>query len=87
MFLQTDQFLIYGKYKGKPTGKLTITGFQRNGNFKQGIRVDNGKLSKQNEALKYLWARKKIERLIDYKRNFGEDVKQQVIDLGLEHII
>jgi Ca-activated chloride channel family protein len=77
--------LIYGKYRGKPTGNLTISGFLGNGKFKQVLRVDNGKLSKKNEALKYLWARKKIARLIDYKRNFGEDVKQQVIDLGLKY--
>ena len=77
--------LIYGKYKGKPIGNLTITGIQGNGKFKQEIRVGNGKLSEQNEAIKYLWARKKIERLIDYKRNFGEDVKQQVIELGLNY--
>ena len=77
--------LIYGKYKGKSIGNLTITGIQGNGKFKQEIRVGNGKLSEQNEAIKYLWARKKIERLIDYKRNFGEDVKQQVIELGLNY--
>ena len=77
--------LIYGKYKGKPTGSLHISGYQGNGKFNQTIRVQNGKLSTQNEALKYLWARKKIERLIDYKRNFGSDIKQQVIDLGLRY--
>jgi Ca-activated chloride channel family protein len=77
--------LVYGKYKGKPKGSIQISGFQGKGNFNQTIRVHNGKLSKKNEALKYLWARKKIERLIDYKRNFGDDVKQQVIDLGLTY--
>ena len=77
--------LIYGKYKGKPKGNITISGIQGNGNFNQKIRVSDGKISKQNEALKYLWARKRIERLIDYKRNFGEDVKQQVINLALNY--
>ena len=77
--------LIYGKYKGKPTGRIQISGFQGNGKFNQTIRVQNGKLSRYNEALKYLWARKKIARLIDYKRNFGSDIKQQVIDLGLRY--
>lgn len=77
--------LIYGKYKGKPTGSLQISGYQGNGKFNRTIRVQNGKLSKHNEALKYLWARKKIARLIDYKRNFGSDIKQQVIGLGLRY--
>jgi len=77
--------LIYGKYKGRPTGSIQISGIQGNGKFNQTIRVQNGKLSRHNEALKYLWARKKIARLIDYKRNFGADIKQQVIDLGLRY--
>jgi len=77
--------LIYGKYKGKPSGTIQLNGFQGKEKFTQTIRVANGRLSKENEALKYLWARKKIERLVDYKRNFGEDVKQQVINLGLQY--
>lgn len=29
--------------------------------------------------------KKKIERLIDYKKNFGEQVKQEVIQLGIQY--
>jgi Ca-activated chloride channel family protein len=32
-----------------------------------------------------LWARKKIERLDDYKRRFGDNTKQEVIKLGLKY--
>ena len=77
--------LIYGKYKGKPTGTIQLTGYKGNQKFSKKIRVANGKLSKENKALKYLWARKKIERLVDYKKNFGEDIKQAVINLGLRY--
>lgn len=52
--------LIYGKYKGAPKGTIEIEGFQGNKKYRQTIRVQNGKLSQQNEALKYLWARKKL---------------------------
>jgi Ca-activated chloride channel family protein len=77
--------LVYGKYKGDPKGNITIKGYQANKVYSKTINLSSGKNSKQNEALKYLWARKKIERLIDYKKNFGEDVKNEVIKLGLQY--
>ena len=77
--------LIFGKYKGRATGKLTITGNDGNGRFNQVFNISDATLSKSNEALRYLWARKKIERLDDYRTLFGEDTKQQVIELGLKY--
>ena len=79
--------LIYGKYKGQPKGHITLSGIQNVGKFNKTIRVHNGKLSKQHEALKYLWARNRIAKLIDYKRNFGTDVKEEVINLGLTYTL
>lgn len=76
---------IYGKWKGSPTGEITIKGFQGNGMYKQSLNVSQARLSKEHSALKYLWARKKIQRLDDYKKNFQEDIKDQVIDLGLTY--
>lgn len=77
--------LVFGKYKGDLNGKLIITGQQGNGLFKKEFMVADGMLSKDNKALRYLWARKKIERLDDYKRRFGDNTKQEVIDLGLKY--
>ena len=77
--------LVYGKWKGKPTGTLSLTGYQGDGTFKKDFTVQEGTLSNKNEALKYLWARKKIELLDDYKTNFRSDTKQEVIDLGLKY--
>ena len=77
--------LVYGKWKGKPTGTLTLTGYQGDGMFKKNVKVAEGTLSNENESLKYLWARKKIELLDDYKNHFRSDTKQAVIDLGLTY--
>ncbi|WP_053002624.1 VIT and vWA domain-containing protein [Kordia jejudonensis] len=77
--------LVFGKYKGDLNGKLIITGQQGTGIFKKEFSVANGMLSKDNKALRYLWARKKIERLDDYRKHFGNNTKQQVIDLGLQY--
>ncbi|MEM6686045.1 MAG: VIT domain-containing protein [Bacteroidota bacterium] len=77
--------LVFGKYRGSAKGKLIITGKSGNGIFKKEFRVADGVLSRDNEALRYLWARKKIERLDDYKRRFGDNTKQEVIKLGLQY--
>ncbi|MFK7747528.1 MAG: VWA domain-containing protein, partial [Kordia sp.] len=77
--------LVFGKYRGDAKGTLTVTGQTGNGVFQKEFRVAEGMLSKDNEALKYLWARKKIERLDDYKRRFGDNTKQKVIELGLKY--
>ncbi|WP_298420195.1 VIT and VWA domain-containing protein [uncultured Kordia sp.] len=77
--------LLFGKYKGDLNGKLIITGQQGNGIFKKEFNVADGMLSKDNIALRYLWARKKIERLDDYRKRFGNNSKQEVINLGLKY--
>ncbi len=77
--------LVYGKYKGKPEGSITITGYQGKQRFKQEFKVSPAQVSSKNKALRYLWARKKIQELDDYKRLFREDVKQQVVDLGIRY--
>ncbi|MFK5878302.1 MAG: VIT domain-containing protein [Flavobacteriaceae bacterium] len=82
--LASRPLMIYGKWRGEPTGKIIITGKQGSGDFKKEYNVVNGNLSKTNKALKYLWARKKIELFDDLNFN-SEDFKQQVIDLSLEY--
>jgi len=76
---------VYGKWKGTPTGQITIQGYQSNGTYTKSVQVANARMSKDHEALKYLWARKRIQRLDDYKKNFREDIKDEVIQLGLTY--
>ncbi len=59
--------VIYGKYKGNPQGTITLTGLSGNKPYKQVIKVADADKS-NNQALRYLWARKKIETLDDYNR-------------------
>ena len=77
--------VVYGKYRGKPEGSLVITGYQGKNKFRQIYQVADGILSKQNKALRYLWARKRIEELDDYRTLFSENVKEKVIELGLQY--
>ena len=77
--------LVHGKYKGKAEGKIIVTGYQGQKRFRQVYNVTDGQLSKQNKALGYLWARKRIGELDDYKKLFNEDVKAEVVALGLKY--
>jgi Ca-activated chloride channel family protein len=76
---------LYGKYRGTPKGKLIITGYQGKEEIWQEFKVSGGTLSRKNAALRYLWARKKIEELDDYKKLFNDDVKDSVTALGLKY--
>ena len=76
---------FYGKYRGKAQGKLILTGYQGKKKIKQEFKVSEGNLSTKNKALRYLWARKKIEELDDYNTLFGQGLKDSVIALGLKY--
>ena len=77
--------IIHGKYRGKAEGKIIVTGYQGKKRFRDVYNVSDGYLSKANKALGYLWARKKIGELDDYFNLFNEDVKADVIGLGLKY--
>ncbi len=78
---------IHGKFKGKPTGGITVSGFLGKKKVSKTYLVKNGRLSKQNKALKYLWARNKIQELGDYYQAFGNenDIKKQITELGIQY--
>ncbi len=59
--------IVYGKYKGKSGGTITLTGLSGNKTYKQVIHVNNAEKD-NNQALRYLWARKRIEMLDDYNK-------------------
>ncbi|MFO0724169.1 MAG: VIT domain-containing protein [Myxococcota bacterium] len=78
--------VVFGKYRGAPRGRITVTGHSGNGAFQQSLTVDESKLSKANVALQYLWARHKIMRLSDQAQLTQEAAnKAEVIRLGLKY--
>lgn len=77
--------VVYGKWRGEPTGKLVVTGYQGSGTFQQEFSVSKAVLSQDNQALRYLWARKKIQQLDDYASLFNQEAKQEVTDLGIAY--
>ncbi len=78
--------LIFGKWKGKPKGNINITGLSGNKNHTQTIAIKGSADKLNNESLKYLWARYKIQLLDDYMQVTNDkDLEKQVTELGIKY--
>ncbi len=78
--------LVFGKWRGKPEGKIKLTGIAGDGKYKETIKVENYHPSSDNAALKYLWARHRITILSDYNKLRSDDKRiKEVTDLGLTY--
>jgi Ca-activated chloride channel homolog len=75
--------LVWGKYRGTPKGKVTLTGVSGRGRFVSTLDASTAKPDAGNSALRYLWARNEVSLLSDF---FREDAnKDAVTKLGLEY--
>jgi len=83
--------MLLGKYRGEPQGNIVITGKTAAGEFRREIKVEPGQASPDNQALRFLWARERIQRLGDYHR-FSRETGQEdhprvkeITELGLKY--
>lgn len=77
--------VLLGKWNGEATGTINISGKTGGGDFSQSINVADS-VSGQNDAVGYLWARKRVERLTDYGMNSSNpDVQGEVTQIGLNY--
>lgn len=78
--------IIYGKYKGDPKGSIKIKGFAGKKQYTKTFDLGNYKPDKNNSAIRYLWARKRIQMLDDYNNlSFNDTRVKEVTDLGLKY--
>lgn len=79
--------LIYGKYRGTPTGSITLKGTTGEGEYINHMAVNTARSSESNAALRYLWARERIRTLSDYaSAGFGgNETEPAVTALGLKY--
>jgi Ca-activated chloride channel homolog len=75
--------VVFGKYKGTPSGKITLTGVSGRGRFVNTIDASMVSPDAKNTALSYLWARAKISELSDFYQ--GDANKKAVVELGLKY--
>ena len=78
--------LVFGKWRGQPGGKITLSGLSGNGAYREGLEVRSAKPSPMNSALRYLWARHRITLLSDYNQlRPNEQRAKEVTELGLSY--
>jgi len=78
--------LVFGKWRGNPKGTITLTGITGEGNYSETMKVSEYKPARDNEALKYLWARHRITILSDYNKLHSDDKRvHEVTQLGLSY--
>lgn len=78
--------VLFGKWRGKPDGTITITGKTGGEEYIQEISVNDVAVDTESEAIRYLWARTHLDRITRYGsiRN-DKSVKDEVTQIGLEY--
>jgi len=78
--------VVFGKYHGEPEGRILVSGSTPEDSLSAEVEVTEALASKDNAALRYLWARSRIRRLADMNRLFPNDPgTKQVTELGLKY--
>jgi len=78
--------VLQGKWSGAARGTVTVRGLTGRGPFEQVIDVAREARSAEGEALRHLWARKRIAFLSDFSaREESEEERREITRLGLEH--
>lgn len=78
--------VLFGKWKGKPQGTITISGLSGREKYEQTIDVSQVKPQAENAALRYLWARARVAQLSDYNLLEHSDERiKEVTELGLKY--
>lgn len=75
--------IVFGKWRGSAVGNLVIEGQSASGLHRQILNIDTS-TNKESSALKYLWARSRIDRLMD-KERIGQKYQTEITELGLQY--
>jgi Ca-activated chloride channel family protein len=71
--------ILFGKYRGEPEGSIIIRGSVPGDKLEGEIDLRDAVESKDNAALRILWARHRIERLSE------QNQKKEIAELGLKY--
>jgi Ca-activated chloride channel homolog len=78
--------ILFGKWRGEQQGRLTISGITGSGPYQQSLDISAAKPSEGNAALKYLWARSRIQTLADDNKLEPDDGRvKEVTSLALQY--
>jgi Ca-activated chloride channel family protein len=77
--------IVFGKWRGEPTGRVVIEGRSASGPYRQEVQVD-ARTRQDAAALRSLWARHRIASLSDQEALEGGDAfKERITELGLRY--
>ena len=77
--------MIFGKYKGTPSGSITLSGKVGRKPYKQTFDLSKATADSSNSTLRYLWARERIKYL-DYQVENQDDASaKKILELGLKY--
>ena len=79
--------VLFGKWKGEPSGTIHITGKTGGRDYAEDIPVSAAIPLAANNIIQYLWARTRVERLTDYgmTEDLQANAKKEVTELGLRY--
>ena len=85
---QSRPVMITGKFRGEAKGSIVLKGSNGAGAYSQTVDLAGTKVSSENKAIRYLWAREQIRVLDDYQGDYTgvpDDLKERVTRLGISH--
>lgn len=78
--------VLFGKWRGEPSGTITVSGQTGSESYVQEIPVSDVAVDTENEAIRYLWARTKLDTLTGFGSIRNDDsVKEEITRLGLDY--
>lgn len=78
--------ILFGKWRGEPTGTITVSGKAGGEDYVQEIPVADAAVDTEDESIRYLWARTKLDQLAGYGSTRNDDsVKKEITQLGLDY--
>lgn len=78
--------VLFGKWRGNPTGTIELIGKSGRGDFVSRLDVSMVQPNEGNRALRYLWARTRIAELSDYGfGNVTDASVKEITELGLKY--
>ena len=78
--------VVFGKWKGKPEGTITLSGLSGRQKWEKRIDVAGTKPVDGNSALRYLWARSRVTQLSDYNKLEASDERvAEITRLGIKY--
>lgn len=78
--------IVYGKWRGSPSGSLELRGKSGGGDYSASFDVSSVAPDAGNLALRYLWARSRIAELSDYgSPNVSDERVKEITQLGLKY--